>query len=184
MTKEELAAKLNGRQMLAEITKDEQKLAAKHGLVVVYGGSDDLCYLAGALDDEIGCGEFYILDGKLFEEPDCDCKYADAAQKRAEKHGHKIEPIFAPEDVDTSWIYHTEIPHAEFRIYEDEDVYCIGIVFDIKDTMINPGPGCEHKESVPYQVGIRWCPECGAINSGKEWLPIRQYRMVNLEKGS
>ena len=32
-----------------------------------------------------------------------------------------------------SWTYETAIPHATFEILEDEEKYCRGIVFDIKD---------------------------------------------------
>ena len=41
MTKEELAAMLNGREYGKEITKAEEEKAKANGLVVIYGYSDD-----------------------------------------------------------------------------------------------------------------------------------------------
>lgn len=41
MTPKELAATLNGREYSCEITRAEEAQARKHGLVVVYGASDD-----------------------------------------------------------------------------------------------------------------------------------------------
>ena len=42
MTKEELAATLNGREYNHEITKEEEAEARENGLVVIFGASDDL----------------------------------------------------------------------------------------------------------------------------------------------
>lgn len=35
--------------------------------------------------------------------------------------------------VPATWTYKTEIPHEEFNIWEDGELYCVGIVFSIKD---------------------------------------------------
>jgi hypothetical protein len=46
--------------------------------------------------------------------------------------GVPIEAIWCPNGEGNngpSWAYKTEIPHAEFKIMEEGDVYCIGIVF-------------------------------------------------------
>ena len=42
MNAKELAAKLNGREYLREITAEEAAQAKSAGLVVVHGGSDEL----------------------------------------------------------------------------------------------------------------------------------------------
>ncbi len=33
------------------------------------------------------------------------------------------------------WTYETDIPHETFEIYEDGELFCIGIVFSTKDLM-------------------------------------------------
>lgn len=50
MTPQQFAAMLNGREYGEEITKDEAALAKQHGLVVMYGHSDDAVVLHGAID--------------------------------------------------------------------------------------------------------------------------------------
>ena len=45
---------LNGRSYRNEITSSEEKLAKENNLVVVYGASDDLVELAGAMSEEFG----------------------------------------------------------------------------------------------------------------------------------
>ena len=31
------------------------------------------------------------------------------------------------------WSYETDIPHETFNIYEDGEVWCVGIVFSVED---------------------------------------------------
>ncbi len=54
MNAKQLAAQLNGREYGSEITKEEEAAAKKAGLVVVYGASDDLVELRGAIEEEVG----------------------------------------------------------------------------------------------------------------------------------
>jgi hypothetical protein len=134
MTKEELAAKLNGNEYCQEITYELAEEAAKAGLVAVFGGSDDLIYFAGAIADERGASdgsETLILDGKIFEEPDCDCKWAAKAFGDASLRGRYIRARWAINGY--SWCYETNIPHATFEILEGEETYCKGIVFALAD---------------------------------------------------
>ena len=111
MTLKEFAKMLDGREYLHEITKEEEALAKELGFVVVFGYSDDNAELRGAIDNEIGC-----YDGGLLEHDDLpDVIYAN----------------WCPEDIDCSWAYGTSIPHENFNIYEDGELYCVGIVCDI-----------------------------------------------------
>ena len=55
MTKEELAALINGREYRDEVTPEIIQNAKENNLVIVFGASDDLMELRGAIDDEIGC---------------------------------------------------------------------------------------------------------------------------------
>lgn len=107
----QFASMLDGRSYGSEITKEEEKLAKELGFVVVFGYSDDNAELRGAIDDEIGC----FNGGEL-------------------RHKDLTAPIYAdwcPDDIDCSWAYGTSIPHEKFYIYENGELYCVGIVCDI-----------------------------------------------------
>lgn len=71
MTKEQLAYLLNGREYTNEITKEEEREAKNSGLLVIFGASDDLIELRGAIYDEVGAingGEVRIgKNGNLIE---------------------------------------------------------------------------------------------------------------------
>ena len=130
MTKEELAATLNGRQYREEMTMDEERAAKDAGLVVIYGASDDLMEMRGAVRDEI-CGPdfaYFERDGILSNDcEDEECPYFDRLKQKATT----VEAVWGSEGY--SWIYKTTIPHAPFDIMEDDDKYCRGIVFALGD---------------------------------------------------
>ena len=111
MTLKEFAKMLDGREYRHEITKEEEALAKELGFVVVFGYSDDNAELRGAIDDEIGCFD----GGKLEHEDLPDVIYAKWCDR----------------ETNYAWSYKTSIPHETFRIYEDGDYWCIGIVCDI-----------------------------------------------------
>jgi len=137
MTKESLAALLTGREYHNEITKQEEQEAKEAGLVVVFGYSDDNMEMRGAIHEEFGAyegGEIaFTKEGKEIEAEDMEV---------LEKYNvvpplNKIEAVWCPEnnegDIMCSWLYETEIPHSEFDIMEDGELYCQGIVFSIND---------------------------------------------------
>jgi hypothetical protein len=142
MTRDKLAALLNGRNYGEEITKDECATAEAHGLVVVFGYSDDNVELRGAIDEEVGAGDGAKLkitpDGLL---PDWvgfrDSEQRESAFERyfAEKAKgvHTIEALWAPKDTAYSWMFQTTIPHATFEIVEDGEPFCRGIVFSLAE---------------------------------------------------
>jgi len=136
MTKEQLAELLDGRMYGSETTKEERAAARESGLVVVFGASDDLMEFCGAIYDEVDCyegGAAYLDESPgfingLFESKchDDDCPYAEKERMNC----RTIKAIWCPPG-GGSWAYETEIPHATFNIYEDGELYCVGIVFDI-----------------------------------------------------
>lgn len=138
--KESLAARLNGREIGDEITSEEEKLAKTNGLVVIFGASDDLCELRGAIEDEVGCydgGTVFIgRDGKILQEIDDDDrevleKYGlYKAAHDARMNAIQVEAEWC-EVEDYSWTYSTTTPHATFDILEDGEPYCRGIVIDL-----------------------------------------------------
>jgi hypothetical protein len=135
MNKEELAARLNGREYGNEITPDEERRAAGNGLVVLFGASDDLAEFRGAIHDEADCydgGAVHIVDGKVYKLGVCDCPHAVKADEAARARGDKIQAVWCgPEDY--SWTYVTAIQHATFDVMEGGERYCRGIVFELAE---------------------------------------------------
>lgn len=63
-------------------------------------------------------------------------KHPKATGLAAVGHAKQIEAIWGKDGI--SWQYKTDIPHATFNVMEDDEVYCIGIVFDIKELEVKP----------------------------------------------
>jgi len=139
MTAAELAATLDGREYGSEIEADEERAAKEAGLVVLFGASDDLAEFRGAIDEELGCyggGTIAVGRDGLYDVSDPDdvcCRFMRAALESAAT----IKAIWCP-DGTASWGYETAIPHATFRVMEDGDVYCRGIVFRLADLEVTP----------------------------------------------
>ncbi|MFN7782251.1 MAG: hypothetical protein ACK5PG_05915 [Lysobacterales bacterium] len=134
MTKESLAAILDGREYPMRTTTQEEADAKAAGLVVVFGASDDLIEFRGAIFDEGGCyngGDFQIdAKGLLPDFEDCEDEESAADYFARKPKARNIKAIWDRGD-GVSWSYETNIPHATFRVMEDGDVYCVGIVFEI-----------------------------------------------------
>jgi hypothetical protein len=125
----ELAKLLNGRQYREEITDEEAIQAKQSGLVVVYGASDDLMYFAGVIAEELGAYEgktVYLNENGLLVN-DCvdDCPHFEKLKQSA----RTIKVCWGKYGFD--WVYETTIPHATFDIFEDNELYCRGIVFEL-----------------------------------------------------
>lgn len=113
MTKEELAAVLNGRQYREVPNLKDVQLAKENNLLIVYGASDDLCEFSGAIYDEFDC--------------------YDGGEIECEDLPSTIEAIWGEKDGEPSWSYKTDMPHAEFNIYDDNELYCVGMVIDLNE---------------------------------------------------
>lgn len=137
MTKEELAFELVGLNYGDDIPRNLLDKAKENGLVIVTGYSDDNMEFAGALDNEYGCyggGDiFFTKDSTEVTEEDFDTisEMEDRLGIKIPLPVNKITACFCKGDSD--WSYETEIPHATFHIYEDDNLYCVGIVFSIND---------------------------------------------------
>jgi len=131
MTIQEFAKMLDGREMGNEMTWEQKEQAKALGFVVVFGYSDDNAEFRGVIEDEVGCydgGKIYLNEDGIFEECEEDCKYSRIAKKKCKV----IEAVW-DDGSGISWKYETDIPHATFDVMEDEeDIFCVGIVFDIK----------------------------------------------------
>lgn len=134
ITARALAKLLNGRNYGDEITNGEAQAAKNAGLVVAFGYSDDNVELRGAIRDELsayGGLEFEVTPNGLLRS-DCDEGCPNFEYKR--KSAGPIAKIKAT--YHSSWRFETKIPHETFKIMEDDELFCEGIVFalaDVKD---------------------------------------------------
>lgn len=142
MTPQEMADQLDGSEYPLQIGKMMIEYARQQGLVIVYGASDDLMEVEGAIHDEGDCydgGTLYIDKQGLL--PDWEQVKDDedeaAAYLKRKPTAKQIEAVWCGEGA--AWTYKTDIPHATFKIMEDGEVYCIGMVFDIKELEVQ---GC------------------------------------------
>lgn len=139
MTKDTLAACLNGREYPLTIGAGEKQAAKDAGLVIVYGASDDLMELDGAIYDEVDAyeGTTILVDSFGMQTTFERLKDDDADEKDFEDYfnrkgcGRGIKAVWC--DRGYSWFYETDIPHATFDIMEDGEPYCRGIVFSLED---------------------------------------------------
>lgn len=138
MTKEGLAMLLNGREIGAEITREEEAIAKASGLVVIYGYSDDLIELSGAIEDEVGAfdgTEFRIdADGVIPDERDDE--WTDEEMqiyfRRNKAGGLSVVATFGEHD-EYTWFITTEerADPAPFDVMEGGEFFCRGIVIDL-----------------------------------------------------
>ncbi len=136
MTMKEFAKMLSGREYGMELIKDEKRQAADAGLVVAYGYSDDNVELRGAIDEEVGAWDgttIRLTKAGVLRGPACDsaencgCPYFATAKNAAKT----IKAVWGAGGV--SWTFETDIPHETFNIYEDGELFCVGIVFSVED---------------------------------------------------
>lgn len=131
MTLKEFARMLDGREYgFPQFAPEEIQIAKENGFVIVCGASDDLMEFEGAIRDEVDCfegGEIYFnKTGVIFPEDDErpeDCSQITALWCEGEDDN----------ETPATWAYQTDIPHESFKIWEDGELYCIGIVFSVAD---------------------------------------------------
>lgn len=133
MTKEEAAAVLNGIEYpMRDVPDDLWPRMREAGLVAVFGMSDDLMELRGAVYDELDAyegGEARLTKAGLVEREcdDDDCPH----EKRRRDDAF---PIYLHWDRGGfSWLAQVDMPHATFDVMEDGETYCRGAVFTLAD---------------------------------------------------
>jgi hypothetical protein len=128
MTKEELAAVLNGRQRGDETTPEIERLAKESGLCIAFGASDDLLEFRGTVYDEVGSWN----GAKAFLTPKGNVKQSPKPGRIC------VQSSWCPKDINgkvwVSWLIQvqTEVNFATFDIFEDGELYCRGCVFNFK----------------------------------------------------
>lgn len=132
ITVPDAAKALDGCQYREEGSRDLFALMKASGLVAVFGASDDLMEFRGAIDDEIGAyGEVTALVDRAGLLPDRDSLDTDDELERFFARKPKATAIKC--DGELPWRYETAVPHEEFKVYEDGDLYGTGIVFALAD---------------------------------------------------
>ncbi len=122
MTKKELAEILDNCEYGKEGTPELWENAKKSGLVAVFGYSDDVTILKGAIDNEAGLTVFLDKNGIIANKCyDADCPYYLEKISNADVIRRNRTNFF------------TDLPHAKFFITEKTDIYCQGIVFNMDD---------------------------------------------------
>jgi hypothetical protein len=136
MTRDELAAMLNGRKYRKEITRDENKAARSDGLIVVFGASDDLLEFHGVMGDEIGAynGTTARVSTRfeVIQKMDGEDDFLEAGWTPP-KPLFSVKAEWCPDGFPGSWLITTDQPHSTFDIMEDGELYCRGIVIDTKE---------------------------------------------------
>lgn len=121
----------DGREYGEECSKEEERYLKETGLVLVFGASDDLCEFRGAISDEAGCydgGEVYLESTGIVR----NCP-------NRKPYGTRLSITWN----DGIWRYEINVPHAEFNVLEDENLYGKGIVF-YADSLARPRyDGCQ-----------------------------------------
>lgn len=151
MTKEQLAQRLDGREYREEMTKEEEKSAKENNLLVLFGQSDDLLEMRGAIRDETGAwegGDYALaLKGELYADGEegntCHKALENEVLPISDEHDNDDDPRLirvewdpepGPDDpARSSWRITSNLPCAPFTIREDGDPYCEGIVIDLDE---------------------------------------------------
>ena len=121
MNKQQFAEQLNGREYPFALTEAERAEAKASRLLVIYGASDDLMEFDGAWREEAD-----VYNG--------DDVYFNAQGDFLDGSGLLVTAVWCeemPDGRDPSWHYRTKLPHTQFEIMEDGQLYCVGIVIDL-----------------------------------------------------
>lgn len=143
LSKEDFAARLNGRQYRKEMTPEDRTVARASRLVVIYGASDDLIEIEGLVDDEAGGEGMTYFDEKGFLPPlleylkevegsaNENAKVARRAQEWLARLGRAVAVTGHWNHEGYSWFFETSAPAATFDVMEDDERYCRGLVVQL-----------------------------------------------------
>lgn len=147
MTKEQLAELLNGNGCRKVMTKEQEQTAKENNLLVLFGLSDDLLEMRGAIRDEVEAydgGDYALaLDGELYADGEEENTYHKAIGDEVlpisdecdnDDNPRLIRAEWCPDDqLALSWRITSNMPCTPFTIMGDGEPYCEGIVIDINE---------------------------------------------------
>lgn len=138
MNKEELAKLLDGCEYTKEVSREVATQAKENNLVIVFGGSDDLIELNGAINDDLDCyegGIFKITKHGILNS--FEGLVDDGAGEEEFAEYFKLKPVTneieAVWNDGEPWTYKTDVPHSTFNVMRDGEIYCVGLVFSLTD---------------------------------------------------
>lgn len=135
----------NGIEYSRDVPEDAKKLAKENNIIIIVGGSDDLMYCYGAdsyLTDY--CEHGYGWDGDTLK---------DISDKKLEKEAKQLGLMIwwcgEIEDVKLeiegynttksgafSYSVNSNIESLDFKVMEDDDVYCTGKIIQLPDNFV------------------------------------------------
>lgn len=129
LTAQEAARQLDQSQYRNEGSRTLFTAMKDAGLVAIFGASDDLMEIRGAVYDECGAEAWFTNTGLLHN----DCENDNCpAHARAKTSALRVRALWC-EEPPFSFTYATDIPHETFVVMEDHEPYCRGIVFALAD---------------------------------------------------
>lgn len=134
MDYKQAAEALNGNQYGSEGNPELFAAMKDAGLIAIYGYSDDIAVINGFEHDEAyGKVLHFTPDGLLKNDcDDEDCPYFAKLRKLAATVNVDFDaPGFTIRIT-------TDMPHASFVIKDDDDDYCQGIVFSLRNALARP----------------------------------------------
>lgn len=138
MTAKVLAERLSGFEVGIPFFIRDMNAAHDAGLVVVYGGLNYNVDFRGA----IGGKEFvygsnhatiHLTKGGILYNPSHVCASVDCPYLKAVLAEVKTIKAVLHDQRNPCWTFETDIPHETFNIYEDGELFCVGIVFSVDD---------------------------------------------------
>lgn len=128
-----LIKKLHNSKYPFRLTKQVIQYLGSLNLILVYGQSDDMISVSGAInDDEYISGNMSILlskKGILKDNESLDTDNELLAWKEQKDNSKEIKILWDSNGY--LWEYETEIPHDEFDILDGEDKYCKAMIISM-----------------------------------------------------
>ena len=140
---EQIKSICDGIEYSRDIPFEAKKLAKENGIVVIVGGSDDLMYAYGAesfLTDY--CEHSEGWDGCDLSKHASDIQLKEEAKQlglkifwcgKIHKTGEIIEDYDMDESGSFSYKVNEGIEHLDFKVMEDGEVYCTGIIIKLPE---------------------------------------------------
>lgn len=147
LTKELLAFQLDGHSIDRFFSPDLIDSAKANNLIFIYGASDDLLEVEGAIEDELdayeGASFSLALSGELCIGADDAALYHMAPTNmilplsgELDTNPRLIRAEWCPSDQPgLPWRISSNLPHAKFTIVEDDEPFCAGIVIDLDEVI-------------------------------------------------
>ncbi len=144
---EQIKSICDGVSLNRDIPEEAKELAKQNNVVIIVGGSDDLMYAYGAesfLTDYIEHSEGW--DGCDLTQHACDEQLLKEAKQlglkifwcgEIKQTGEKIEGYNVDESGAFSYKVNDDIEHLNFKVMEDDEVYCTGIIIKLPDNFVS-----------------------------------------------